>query len=156
MSGPPPLGYRLPPPPAAQGTYQPVAIHAGLAYTAGMTPRRDGVLKVTGRAGVELSVAQAREEAAVATANALSALASAAGSVERIERVLTMTVWVAAGEGFVEHTAVADGGSEMIARIVGGPPPARAAVGVHSLPGGAPVEVALVAALRTSHGEAGG
>ena len=149
MSGDiPSNGAELPPPPVAQGHYQPVTVHQGIAYTAGMTPRRDGSLVLTGRVGADLDGGQAREAAALATANALSALAAAAGGLAGIDRVLAMTVWVAATDDFTGHTAVADGGSELLAKLIGGPPAARAAVGVASLPGGAPVEVALVAALR--------
>ncbi|HET9078166.1 MAG TPA: RidA family protein [Acidimicrobiales bacterium] len=144
----PPARRELPPPPVAQGHYQPVAVHQGVAYTAGMTPRRDGTLVVTGQVGADLDPGQAREAAALATANALSAVAAAAGGLDGIERVLAMTVWIAATGDFTGHTAVADGGSELLSEMLGGPPAARAAIGVTSLPGGAPVEVALVAALR--------
>lgn len=143
-----PPGGQLPPPPVAQGHYQPVSVHEGIAYTAGMTPRRDGKLVVTGRVGADLDPERAREAAALATANALAALAAAAGGLDRVERVLAMTVWIAATADFTGHTAVADGGSQLLADMLGGPPAARAAVGVASLPGGAPVEVALVASLR--------
>lgn len=144
----------LPPPPVPQGSYQPVAVRDGVAYTAGMTPRRNGVLAWSGALGVDLSVEEGREAAALATANALSAVAAAAGGVAGIDRVLAMTVWIAAGADFTAHTAVADGGSALVSELVEGPPPARAAIGVSSLPGGAPVEVALVVGLRSAGREA--
>jgi enamine deaminase RidA (YjgF/YER057c/UK114 family) len=138
----------LPPPPRAQGDYQPLSVHGGVAYTAGMTPRRDGLLTVTGTVGAEVDLATAAEATAVATANALAAVASAVGGIAGIDRVLAMTVYIAAAPGFTGHSAVADAGTARIRQLVGGPPPARAAVGVASLPGGSPVEVALVVALR--------
>lgn len=150
---PAPPSYDLPPPPAAQGNYQPVTVHGNVAYTAGMTPRRGGVLQAIGQVGVELDLAQAREAAALATANALSAVAAVAGGMSGIDRVLAMTVWVAATSDFSAHTAVADGGSDVLNQLLGGPPPARAAIGVSSLPGGAPVEVALVVALHARQPE---
>ncbi|MCU4187239.1 RidA family protein [Acidiferrimicrobium sp. IK] len=145
-----PPGGQLPPPPVAQGHYQPVVVHQGIAYTAGMTPRRDGALIFTGRVGADLDPVQARQATALATANALSAVAAGAGGLDRVERVLTMTVWIAAAADFTGHTAVADGGSALLADMLGSPPAARAAIGVTSLPGGAPVEVALVAAIRAA------
>lgn len=155
MSGPAPHrpGPDLPPPPRPQGLYQPAVVHAGVVRTAGMTPRRDGVLQYTGQVGDDLTTDEGRRAAALAAANALAAVVDAAGGVEDVDRILTMTVWVAAAAGFTEHTAVADGASSLLADALGGPPPARAALGVTSLPGGAAVEVTLVAALRTGEAD---
>lgn len=141
----------LPEPPRPRGDYQPVVVHRGIAHTAGMTPRHDGVLTVTGRVGAEVDVDSARRAAALATANALAAVAGAAGGLAGVDRVLSMTVWIAVTQDFTEHSTVADGGTAALAELLGGPAPARAAVGVASLPGGAPVEVALVAALHDGH-----
>lgn len=144
-----PTEHDLPDPPKAQGNYQPVTVHRGVAYTAGMTPRRDGALQATGQVGRDLSVDEAQQATALATANALAAVVAEVGGLAGVDRVLAMTVWIAAPSDFTEHTAVADGGSEVLHRVLGGPPPARAAIGVSSLPGGAPVEVALVVGLRS-------
>lgn len=156
MSGPVwDLGDGLPPAPEPRGAYQPVAVHGTVARTAGMTPRLAGELTVVGRVGEDVDLDRARRAAALATANALAAVAAAAGGIGQVERILGMTVWIAAVDGFTAHSAVADGGSEVIAAMVDGPAPARAAVGVASLPGGSPVEVALVAALRQAASPAG-
>lgn len=138
----------LPAAPQPRGNYRPVVVHEGIAHTAGMTPRHQGVLTVVGTVGADVDLPTARRAAALATANALAAMADAAGGLAGVARVLSMTVWIAAAHGFTEHSAVADGASAVLADVIGGEPPARAAVGVASLPGGAPVEVALVAALR--------
>lgn len=138
----------LPGAPRPRGDYCSVTIHQKVAYTAGMTPRRDGSLQVVGRVGEAVSVAQAFDAAELAASNALAAVVDAVGGLERIERVLSMTVWVMAATTFTEHSAVADGASGLVRRVLGSEPPARAAVGVASLPGGSPVEVAMVVALR--------
>ncbi|MER7975511.1 hypothetical protein ABTX35_42030, partial [Streptomyces sp. NPDC096080] len=49
------------------------------------------------------------------------------------------------------HSQVADGASEAVLALLGGPPPVRAAVGVTGLPSGAPVEVSLVLATAGPH-----
>ncbi len=123
-------------------------VHGGLVLTAGMTPRRAGVLQVRGTVGDDVDLAAAQEAAAMAAGNALLAVAEAAGGLERVARVLRMTVFVAAVDGFTEHSRVADGASRALTAQLG---PrgraARSAVGVASLPSGAPVEVELTVAL---------
>ena len=127
----------------------PVVVHAGVAYSAGMTPRKHGQLLAHGLVGVDVTPEQAYELAGVAARNALSAIAEATGGVERLVHCLQMTVFVASGPGFREHTAVADGASAALLGTLGERGVvARAAVGVAGLPSGAPVEVALVAAVN--------
>jgi enamine deaminase RidA (YjgF/YER057c/UK114 family) len=57
-------------------------------------------------------------------------------------------VYIACTPGFTQLSAVADGASAVIAEQVGQAGlPARSAIGVLSLPSGAPVEVELTAAI---------
>lgn len=143
--GAPPGG--LPPSPRPQGEYRPAAAAGGLVFSAGMTPRRDGALVVTGRVGEEVDLGSARAAAALAASNALAAVAEALGGLERVDAVVHVAVFVAAAPGFTEHSAVADGASSALAALCGGrSEPSRVAVGVASLPGGAPVEVQIVVA----------
>lgn len=139
---------QLPTAPRPQGRYLAAVVHAGIAYSAGMTPRADGELIRTGRVGAEVTLDQARELAAVAAANALAAVAAAAGGLDRVARCLRLTVYVAAAPGFAEHSRVADGASALLwDRLGERGTVARSAVGVAGLPSGAPVEVELTAAL---------
>lgn len=126
-----------------QGRYVAAVVHDGIAYSAGMTPRIDGVLVVTGRVGAEVSLDAAREAAALAARNALAAVADGG----HVLRCLRMTVYIAAVEGFTEHSRVADAASDALAAVLGRAELARSAVGVAGLPGGAPVEVELTVAL---------
>jgi enamine deaminase RidA (YjgF/YER057c/UK114 family) len=84
----------------------------------------------------------------VAARNALAAVALAAGGIDRLGSLVSLTVYVACSAEFSELSAVADGASQALAELLGGPPAARCAIGVQSLPRGAPVEVQLVAALE--------
>lgn len=133
--------------PRPQGAYvtavaEPLRAGDVLLASAGMTPREDGRLVVTGLAGRDLDVAQARGAAALAARNAVAALS--AGHAGRIRRWLRMTVYVACADGFTDLSAVADGASEVLDGLGLGRP-ARSAIGVRALPGGAPVEVELTA-----------
>lgn len=117
-------------------------------FTAGMTPRAGGELTVRGIVGATVTEDQARVAAGLAAANALAAAASAAGGLDRLGACLKLTVYIACTAGFTEHSAVADGASEALLRLCGdAAAAARTAIGVASLPSGAPVEVELVAAL---------
>jgi enamine deaminase RidA (YjgF/YER057c/UK114 family) len=139
----------LPPPPRPQGDYVPAVLVDGIAYSAGMTPRRDGELVVRGTVGADVSPADAAAAAGLAAVNALSAVAAAAGGLDRVRRCIRMTVYVACSDGFRALSAVADGASAALAEHVDAAAlPARSAVGVHGLPDGAPVEVELTAAVR--------
>jgi enamine deaminase RidA (YjgF/YER057c/UK114 family) len=139
----------LPPPPRPRGAYSPAVVAAGLVWSAGMTPRVDGALTVTGRLGDGLGVAEGRAAAALAARNALAAVSAAAGGIDRLGPAVSLTVYVACAGDFVELSAVADGASEALAGLLGGRAAARSAVGVQSLPGGAPVEVQLVVSLAS-------
>lgn len=113
-----------------------------------MTPRRNGTLTVTGKVGADLTVAEARTAAALAVRNALSAVQSLLPSGKSF-RPVEMVVYVAAADGFTTLSAVADGASDVIAEELGPENlPARSAIGVYTLPGGAPVEISLTATVR--------
>lgn len=141
----------LPPAPAPAGAYVPVTQAGALAFTAGHTHAVRGHLEHRGAVGTPdgPDPAAARRCAALAVRNCLASLAHHLGGLDRVERVVSMTGYVAAAPGFTEHPAVLDGASEELLDAFGEHGrPSRAAVGVTSLPGGAVVEVSLVVAVR--------
>lgn len=114
-----------------------------------MTPRVDGRLAVRGLVGGPVGPEDARRAADIAASNAVAAIVDALGDPSRFRRCLRMTVYVACVDGFHDLAAVADGASEALQRILGKTElPVRSAIGVRSLPSGAPVEVELMAAVR--------
>ena len=134
------------PVPRPQGDYVPAVLHDGVVYTAGMTPRRDGVLAFTGTVGEGLDPDHA---AGLAAGNALVAARSATPSGAAL-RCLKMTVFIACTADFTALSAVADGASAVLVDELGDVGrPARSAIGVCALPSGAPVEVELVCAVVT-------
>jgi enamine deaminase RidA (YjgF/YER057c/UK114 family) len=123
-------------------------LHDGVVYTAGMTPRRDGELVLRGVVGAEVSAGEAHTAAGIAAENALAAVRSVAPHATHI-RGLRMTVYIACVASFHQLSAVADGASAVLRAMLGESAiPVRTAVGVRSLPSGAPVEVDLTAAVR--------
>jgi enamine deaminase RidA (YjgF/YER057c/UK114 family) len=143
------LGITLPEPPAPVAAYVPAVAHEGLVWVSGQVPFRDGGLPRVGLVGRDISVEDAAEEARYCAINALAQLQAAAGSLDRIERIVKVTVFVASSAGFHAQPLVANGASELLQAVFGDEGRhARSAVGVAELPLGAPVEVELVAALR--------
>lgn len=131
--------------PVPQGKYVPATRGGSLIFTAGMTPRKDGVLQFSGKVKAGEPLEKYREAARLAAANALTAARNRLEPGEKIARVLSMTVYVNAGEGFNAHSKIADFASEYLCEELGEPGvAARAAIGVASLPGDAPVEVQIV------------
>ncbi|MEU3271144.1 RidA family protein [Saccharomonospora sp. NPDC006951] len=135
------------PVPQPQGHYQPVRRCGGILATAGMTPRLRGEMCHPGRVGADVTADDAREAARVSVRNALMALTIEDEALERV-RVLRMTVYVAAAEGFAEHSFVADAASDVLVQVLGERGKcARSAVGVATLPSRACIEIELTAAL---------
>lgn len=150
------LGLTLPdaPPPAA--AYLPWVHDRGLVFTAGQVATADGVLVHTGRVGAEVSRDEAAEAARSCALNVLAQLrAAAGGDLGAVERVLTLTVFVASAPGFTEQHLVANAASQLIVDVLGGAGRhARSAVGVAGLPLGSPVEIEVVARLRDTSSDA--
>ena len=151
------LGLELPEakPPAFQ--YVPVTVHGGVAYVSGQLPWIGGEIKDTGKVGAGVTVEQAREAARVCVLQALACLDQALGGLERVERVLKVTGFVASAPGFNQQPAVIDAASELLVEVFGqAGRHARSAVGVAELPRDTPVEIEFVVAIRPRPATAGG
>jgi len=136
------LGLVLPPPPRPAGAYAPVVVDGHQAWVSGQIVTESGAVVRPGLVDRDVPVDAARELAQRAALQALSALAAELGSVDRVRRVLRVTVYVASSPGFGRQHEVANGATEFLAAVFGETGrPARAAVGVAGLPLGAPVEV---------------
>ena len=106
-----------------------------------------GLLVIAGQIGTPgrgaLDAAAGRAEAEVAALKLLAVLdAAVGGDLGRVRQVLRLGIFVASGSEFTQHSAVADGASDLVVAALGERGRhARAAIGVASLPAGAAVEV---------------
>jgi enamine deaminase RidA (YjgF/YER057c/UK114 family) len=140
------LGMELPPAPAPLASYIPVVLSGALAFVAGQVPLSDGKALVTGKLGAEVDVEAGAAAARRCALQALSALKVELGSLERIRRIVKVTVFVASAPGFTDQPKVANGASDLLGGVFGEVGRhARSAVGVAELPLGVPVEVEVVA-----------
>jgi enamine deaminase RidA (YjgF/YER057c/UK114 family) len=125
-----------------------VVVWDGIARTSGQLPRINGELTCVGVVGDTVSVDDAREAAAVCALNALSVLQAELGSLDHIERILSVTGYVASAPGFEQQPTVIDGASKVLVDIFGDRGRhTRSAIGVAALPRGGAVEIELIAAV---------
>jgi enamine deaminase RidA (YjgF/YER057c/UK114 family) len=143
------LGLELPSVTPPLAAYVPCVVHGGTATVAGQLPFVDGGMMNAGFLGEHVSVDEGAAAARRASLLGLAALrAGLGGSFDRLERIVQLSVFIAAVPGFVDHPKVANGASELLGDVLGASGAhARVSVGVASLPLGAPVEVAFVAAV---------
>jgi enamine deaminase RidA (YjgF/YER057c/UK114 family) len=142
------LGLILPPAPAPLAAYVPAVRFGDLVFSSGQVPLVDGQLRSAGLVGAEVSPEEAQACARVAALNGLAAVADEAGELDAIVRIIKVVVYVASAPGFTGQAQVANGASDLLGEVFGGPGRhARSAVGVASLPLNAPVEIELVAAV---------
>ena len=143
------LGLELPVvhPPVAK--YVPALRHGDLVFASGQTPTVDGKLTVTGKLGAGVTVEDGQQAARLCALNCLAAAAQTAGGLDSISQVVKLTGYVASAEGFTEQPAVINGASQLLEEVFGDAGKhVRAALGLAELPGGAPVEIELIVAVR--------
>lgn len=135
---------------APGGNYVAVTIHGGLAYVSGQLPRQGDELLFKGKCGAEIDVATGQQAAALCADLCIATLAEAVGGLDRIERILRLTGYVASANGFVQQPLVMNGASDrFVERLGERGRHARTSIGVAELPRGAPIEIDLVAVVRT-------
>jgi enamine deaminase RidA (YjgF/YER057c/UK114 family) len=140
------LGMELPSTPAPLASYIPVVVSGTLAFVAGQVPLSEGKALATGKLGAEVDVEAGAGLARRCALQALSVLKAELGSLERIRRIVKLTVFVASASGFTDQPKVANGASDLLGDLFGEMGRhARSAVGVAELPLGVPVEVEVIA-----------
>ena len=143
------LGLVLPGPYPPHDPLDAIVVHGGRARTSGQLPRdHDGQLVHPGVLGAGLSEEQGAEAARWCALNALSVLRAGLGSLDRVERVLTVLGFVASAPGFAAQPAVVDGASRLLFDVFGeAGRHSRSAIGVAALPRGGAVEIEVEVAL---------
>ncbi len=140
------LKITLPPVSKPIGSYVPATRCGNMLLCSGQLPYVAGKLEATGKVGRDLTLEQARAAARQAALNGLAALAEAAGSIDRIGRIVRLAVFVNSAPGFYDQPKVANGASDLMFEVFGEPGRhVRAAVGVAELPVNACVEVEILA-----------
>src|SRR6516164_9045231 len=97
------LGLVLPKPPTPLGAYVEASQVDSLLFLSGTLPIVNGKLAISGRLGANLSVEQGREAARLAALNALAAAQEHVGDLDRLKKLVKLSVLILATEEFVEH-----------------------------------------------------
>ncbi|MGV6397870.1 RidA family protein [Pseudomonas caspiana] len=128
------------------GNYVPLVRNGNEIYISGQIPRVGDAIVVTGRAGADATLAQARLAAKVCAMRALALLQRSVGSLDEIKRLLRMNLYVQCAADFTQQSEVADGASEVLFFVLGeAGAHTRSSIGVYQLPKNATVELDLIA-----------
>jgi enamine deaminase RidA (YjgF/YER057c/UK114 family) len=145
------LGLALPPVAQPVAAYIPAVRTGNYVYTSGQLPLVDGKLRGTGKVGEDVAVDEAAGLARICALNALAAVASVAGGLDAITRIVKVTCFVSSAPAFTGQAQVANGASEFLIEVLGDAGRhARSAVGMAVLPLDSPVEVELIAEVTAS------
>jgi len=143
------LGLKLPSVTAAIANYVPAVRSGNLVFLAGQIARGPDGKFLAGKVGRELSEAQGADVARTCALQLIAVLQAEVGDLARLKRIVKVTGFVNCTDEFTAQPKVINGASDLFVAVFGEKGRhARAAVGVSSLPAGAPVEIELVAELE--------
>ncbi|MFK5647700.1 RidA family protein [Ornithinimicrobium sp. LYQ121] len=146
------LGHAVPEVAAPVAAYVPAVQHGDLVYTSGQLPFVNGALPTTGKVGEGQGLVdpeEAKRLAGLCALNAIAAVKSVVGDLDRVVRVVKVVGFVASDPSFTGQPGVVNGASELIGAAFGDAGVhARSAVGVATLPLDTPVEVEITVAVR--------
>jgi enamine deaminase RidA (YjgF/YER057c/UK114 family) len=136
------LSIVLPTPPLPLGAYVETSDVGRLLFLSGTLPVVGRKLLISGRLGENLSVKEGQEAVRIASLNALAAAKKHLGTLDRLKKLVKLTVLMVTTEQFTEHAVVADAASDLFVQIFGPEDShVRLVYGVKSLPIDAPVAV---------------
>jgi enamine deaminase RidA (YjgF/YER057c/UK114 family) len=139
------LGFLLPETAKPLAAYIPAVQSGNLVFTSGQLPMIAGSLAETGKVGGSVSPERAKELATVCALNALAAVKTVIGDLDKIKRIVKVVGFVSSTPEFSGQPAVVNGASEFLGEVFGEKGiHARSAVGVAVLPLDAPVEIEII------------
>jgi enamine deaminase RidA (YjgF/YER057c/UK114 family) len=144
------LGIKLPTPPAPVASYVPFVISGKLVFVSGQVTLAPDGLKYVGIVGKDISLEDGKAAARLCAINLIAQLKSACGGdLDRVKRVVKLTVFVNAVPGFAQQPEVANGASDLFVEVFGDSGRhARSAVGAGSLPRNVAVEVDAIVEIQ--------
>ena len=142
------LGITLPPVATPAAAYVPFVRTGNLVFISGNIARQDGKAWV-GQLGSTMTTAEGQAAARGIAIALLAALQAAAGSLDKVKRIVKVLSLVHSAPNFTEQHLVTNGCSELLVEVMGQEvgAHARSAFGVAQLPMGACVEIELTAEL---------
>ena len=142
------LGLTLPEPAAPVASYVPAVEVNGMLYISGQLPFVGGTL-VTGKVGDTRTPEEGHDAAKACALMLIAQIKKALGSLDRVDRIVKLGVFVASTPDFTGQPKVANGASDLMEAVFGeAGKHARSAVSVPVLPLDATVEIDTVVAVK--------
>jgi enamine deaminase RidA (YjgF/YER057c/UK114 family) len=143
------FGITLPQPAAPVAAYVPAVEIDGMLHISGQISFAEDGSLIKGRLGEDLGLDEGIAAARRCGIMLLAQIKAALGSLDRVERVVKLGVFVNSTPDFVDQPKVANGASELMQDVFGDAGKhARSAVGVTVLPLGVAVEVDAIVAVK--------
>jgi len=138
------LGYTLPEVPQPAGSYVPFVVTGNLLYTAGQSPRANGIW-LQGKVGDDVTPEEAYEHARITGLQLLSVMKAALGDLDRVKRIVKVLGMVNGSPTFNQYPRVINGCSDLFVEVFGeAGRHARSAVGMGGLPFNTTVEIEVI------------
>lgn len=144
------LGLVLPTPAPPVANYVGFVLSGNLLVISGqLCFGLDGKLAATGKLGNSVSLEAGKTAARWSGINILAQINAAAGSLDRVGRIVRLGGFIACGPEFTQHPAVMNGASDLMVEIFGDRGRhARTTIGVPALPLDSAVEVEALVELK--------
>jgi enamine deaminase RidA (YjgF/YER057c/UK114 family) len=143
------LGITLPQAAAPVAAYVPAVEHDGMLHISGQISFAEDGSLIKGRLGQDMEIDAGIAAARRCGVMLIAQIQAALGSLDRVERVVKLGVFVNSDPSFVDQPKVANGASELMQQVFGDAGKhARSAVGVTVLPLGVAVEVDAIIAVK--------
>ncbi len=128
------------------GSYIPITKTENLIFISGQIPidieSGNNELKYKGKVGKDIPIDEAQKAGIICCLNAFFYLKNLIKDLDKIKKIVKVTGYVNCKEDFTEHPKVINGASDFLIKIFGEKGRhTRVAIGVNSLPLGAPVEI---------------
>ena len=144
------MGYQLEAPATPLANDIPALVTPPFVFTSGAACMVGGKPKYLGKVGREVSIEQGYEAAQITALNLLSKIKGAIGDLERIDRIVRLTGYINCDPDFTRQSQVMDGASDLLVELFGeSGRHVRTALGVSSLPLNLPLEIEMVARIKT-------
>ena len=144
------LGIILPAAVAPAANYVPTVIAGGLLHISGQIPFAPDGKPFQGWLGETMDVEQGQALARLCAINLIAQMQVALGSLDRVERIVKLGVFVSSTPDFTQQPEVGNGASDLMVAVFGDAGRhARSAVGVAVLPRGVGVEIDAIVAIRS-------
>ena len=143
------LGITLPQAAAPVAAYVAAVEQGGLLHISGQVSFAEDGNLILGRLGEDMNLERGSEAARRCGIMLLAQMKAALGSLDRVERIVKLGVFVNSAPSFTDQPKVANGASELMQDVFGeAGRHARSAVGVAVLPLGVAVEVDAIVAVK--------